>query len=608
MFTNIIITWSQRGRKTLAPSTSPVKPNPTDEKSVSVLYLDPIPTPDASTSLKATTQTVGPQTTVDVPPAYSVGMPMVLQTVPVVRKKRGDIEPKVFLPHERTVDQPPRQVEVERKKRRFEAADVGSLVGERLAQLFESAEYATVTSDTSGIALQLLEAMPLHWFDDKSFEVREAEKDGTIAIPVTALYGRPGVPNVWCEGHVIGFNANRRMFVVRFRNQGQDDDVQLHRNDAEDPMQFVERVVAAHKARLVAQSAIRKNVYIDCMPSDGLHKLGSENINKILKLASVPFVAKNIPVPDTARIVNEVHTDYLRTMSRIIFEHQQRAHPSPGMNFHLLADNGGDDDKKHVVTIQHHEVAPPIDYADQFIGFSFQTFLTSPETLAAVVKVNEECYRMLCMDVFALKTSRSLKLEEFQQRQNTQERLVHKIVHEDWPNKLTHAIKTSLVHVGKGWYNLQETRRDTYEFSKLRSFLRRVNLTMKVQTSNISSQDTLRYMSEQSLHSFRAFVDKATEANVKIIDAKTSFLSYADLDARRAELGHTKYEHLCRQRQIQNPPALFTVNLSVSSELIVINQAAIDDASRDIAQWKAEYEVKLKRLQDDDPDGDHRTL
>ncbi|RHY12196.1 hypothetical protein DYB36_003687, partial [Aphanomyces astaci] len=539
---------------------------------------------------------------------YSVGMPMVLQTVPVVRKQRGDIEPKVFLPHERTVDQPPRQVEVERKKRRFEAADVGSLVGERLAQLFKSAEYATVTSDTSGIALQLLEAMPLHWFDDKSFEVREAEKDGTIAIPVTALYGRPGVPNVWCEGHVIGFNANRRMFVVRFRNQGQDDDVQLHRNDAEDPMQFVERVIAAHKARLVAQSAIRKNVYIDCMPSDGLHKLGSENINKILKLASVPFVAKNIPVPDTARIVNEVHTDYLRTMSRIIFEHQQRAHPSPGMNFHLLADNGDDDDKKHVVTIQHHEVAPPIDYADQFIGFSFQTFLTSPETLAAVVKVNEECYRMLCMDVFALKTSRSLKLEEFQQRQNTQERLVHKIVHEDWPNKLTHAIKTSLVHVGKGWYNLQETRRDTYEFSKLRSFLRRVNLTMKVQTSNISSQDTLRYMSEQSLHSFRAFVDKATEANVKIIDAKTSFLSYADLDARRAELGHTKYEHLCRQRQIQNPPALFTVNLSVSSELIVINQAAIDDASRDIAQWKAEYEVKLKRLQDDDPDGDHRTL
>ncbi|RHY33391.1 hypothetical protein DYB32_001670 [Aphanomyces invadans] len=363
-------------------------------------------------------------------------------------------------------------------------------------------------------------------------------------------------------------------------------------------MQFVERVVAAHRARLAAQSAIRKNVYIDCMPSDGLHKLGSENINKILKLASVPFVAKNIPVPDTARIVTEVHTDYLRTMSRIIFDHQQRTHPSAGMDFHLIADSL--DDASVVVrprpSVQHHEVAPPIDYADQFIGFSFQTFLTSPETLSAVVKVNEECYRMLCMDVFALKTSRSLKLEEFQQRQNTQERAIHKVVHEDWPNKLTHAIKTSLGHVGKGWYNLQETRRDTYEFSKLRSFLRRVNLTMK---------DTLRFMSEQSLHSFRSFVEKATEANVKILDAKTTFLSYTDLDSRRGELGQTKFEHLCRQRQIQNPPALFTVNLSVSPDLIVINQADMDEARAQIEQWKADYEIKRKRLQDDDPNGDN---
>jgi len=96
------------------------------------------------------------------------------------------------------------------------------------------------------------------------------------------------------------------------------------------------------------------------------------------------------------------------------------------------------------------------------------------------VKVNEECYRMLCTDMFNLKATRSLKLEEYQQRQHSQERMIHKLMHEDWPYKLTHSIKSSLAHVGKGWYNLQETRRDTYEFSKLRSFLRRVNLMMKV--------------------------------------------------------------------------------------------------------------------------------
>ncbi|KAH9113497.1 hypothetical protein AeMF1_012304 [Aphanomyces euteiches] len=593
-------------RKTLAPSTSPVKPKPVEEKSVSVIYEEPIPTPDTSTSLKASTLAVGVATVMDGPPAYTIGSPVALQTVPVVRKQRGDIEPKVFLPHERTTVRPPRQIEVERKKRQFESANVGSLVTSRLEKLFQTPEFLTLTKDASGSAMQLLEAMPLHWFDDKSFEVREPEewitcgkkKDGSVAIPVTAFHSQPGQPGRWIDGHVIGYNASRAMFLVRSGNQ---EDFQLHRIDicfkAEDPIQFVERVAAAHRARLIAQSEIRKNIYIDCMPSDDLHKLGTENVNKILKLASVPFGAKGVSVPETSRLVSEVHTDYLRTMSRIVFEHQQKHKPSSSLDFALVRPQDDDCNKRRRLMVDHQEIAPPIDYADQFIGFSFQTFLTSPETLSAVTKVNEECYRMLCMDIFALKTTRSLKLEEFQQRQNTQERTIHKIVHDDWPSKLTHAIKTSLIHVGKGWYNLQETRRDTYEFSKLRSFLRRVNLTMK---------DTLRYMSEQSLHSFRSFIEKAAEANVKIIDAKTTVLSYADLEAKRFEVGATRFEYLCRQRQMQNPPALFTLNLSISSELIVINQYEIDLAKGKIAEWKAAHAAKMKKLAEEDPDGDHR--
>ncbi|KAH9093106.1 hypothetical protein Ae201684P_008767 [Aphanomyces euteiches] len=572
-------------RKTLAPSTSPVKPKPVEEKSVSVIYEEPIPTPDTSTSLKASTLAVGVATVMDGPPAYTIGSPVALQTVPVVHKQRGDIEPKVFLPHERTTDRPPRQIEVE-KKRQFESANVGSLVTSRLEKLFQTPEFLTLT-DASGSAKQLLEAMPLHWFDDKSFEVREPEewitcgkkKDGSVAIPVTAFHSQPGQPGRWIDGHVIGYNASRAMFLVRSGNQ---EDFQLHRIDicfkAEDPIQFVERVAAAHRARLIAQSEIRKNIYIDCMPSDDLHKLGTENVNKILKLASVPFVAKGVSVPETSRLVSEVHTDYLRTMSRIVFEHQQKHKLSSSLDFALVRPQDDDCNKRRRLMVDHQEIAPPIDYADQFIGFSFQTFLTSPETLSAVTKVNEECYRMLCMDIFALKTTRSLKLEEFQQRQNTQERTIHKIVHDDWPSKLTHAIKTSLIHVGKGWYNLQETRRDTYEFSKLRSFLRRVNLTMK---------DTLRYMSEQSLHSFRSFIEKAAEANVKIIDAKTTVLSYADLESKWARRDST----------------LFTLNLSISSELIVINQYEIDLAKGEIAEWKAAHAAKMKKLAEEDPDG-----
>ncbi|EQC40888.1 hypothetical protein SDRG_01953 [Saprolegnia diclina VS20] len=593
----------KRGRKTLAPSTSPVKPKPVDEKAGGVVFLDPIPTPDESIRLRTSTHITGPHMAVDMPPAYAVGLSIGMSTtVPIVRKQRGDIEPKVFLPHERTADRPPRQVEVERKRRLFESANVGKLIEEKLSELFGSREYQDVINDTSGVAMQLIEALPLHLFDDKSFEEREPEdwiacgkrKDGTVAIPVTALYGRPGLPGLWNEGHVIAYSAERDLFTVRF---GQDE-MPLHRCDicfkAEDPEGFVNRVHAAHLARLYAQSAIRKNIYIDCMPSDDLHKLGTENVNKIIKLATSVFQAKSVVPPDTTKIVAEVHTDYLRTMCRIIFEHQQAS--GRGTNFFLCAPP----DESHVIdTTKHRVIAPPIDYADQFIGFSFQTFLTSPETLAAAVKVNEECYRLLCVDIFSLKTTRSLKLEEFQQRQNTQERAMYKLLHEDWPNKITHAIKTSLAHVGKGWYNLQETRRDTYEFSKLRSFLHRVNLVMK---------DTLRFLAEQSLASYCIFMAKAAEASVKVVDAKTTVLSYPDIEKRRAaeNIGPAKFEFLCRQRQLQNPPALFALTLSVASELIVINQHEIDEAQAKIDEWVHEQEVKRAKQLEEDPDNDNK--
>ena len=144
-------------------------------------------------------------------------------------------------------------------------------------------------------------------------------------------------------------------------------------------------------------------------------QLGNESVNKIVRLATATFHGKAHRIPDTTRVLHEIQLDYLRTMCKIVFETYQRLGRNPEVFASFYTEPPP---SPLVLTASQHEAsnnrkhtAPPVDYADQFIGFSFQTFLTSPEALAALNKVNEECYRVLQYELFSTKTGRSLKLE-----------------------------------------------------------------------------------------------------------------------------------------------------------------------------------------------------
>jgi hypothetical protein len=52
----------------LAPSTSPLKPKPLEERGVGVVFFDPSPAPDNSVALKTSTHTVGGNNAIDIPP------------------------------------------------------------------------------------------------------------------------------------------------------------------------------------------------------------------------------------------------------------------------------------------------------------------------------------------------------------------------------------------------------------------------------------------------------------------------------------------------------------------------------------------------------------
>ncbi|KAL8022251.1 putative AAA+ ATPase domain, dynein heavy chain region D6 P-loop domain-containing protein [Plasmopara halstedii] len=560
----------------LAPSTSPSKDGV--RVPVSIINFEPTVAPTGSlnsptrrTVIKDSCHISSPTSFVQSPIGFSIGGGHALTPVDPAEPEDGDIEPKVYVPYKRVSNLPPRKVEVERKKRLYEAVDLGALLQQRMNDFYSSSLYRKINMDVSGTAKIILDGLALYLFDDESYEIHEPEewirlgrkRNGSVRIPVTAAsYNIRGIVTTWHNAYVKDYNSETRLFSVEYQRQDTMAIKECRRLDicfkVEDPNNFADRYIAAQVARIQAQNLLRKSFYIDCMPSDNLHNLGDGSLTKITRLATAVFQRKNLRFPNTTHLALEIQRSYLRTMCAIVFDY----HHENGRNKDIFQGFLTKDEqmladvcpKVHVLLLNKRIIASPIDYADQFISFSFQTFLTSREVLMALIKVSEECYRVLQLELFNVKPGRSVKLEEFQQRQQTLERTVLKIITDEWPNKVANIIKTSLANVGKGWYHLQETRQDTYEFSKLRSLLRRINFCMK---------DTLRSLTQHSLRQFHSFIESATPEHVHIIDAKTTYLTYTDLN---------------RTQHLSTPTSLFTVNLSVSTELYVINQCQIDAA------------------------------
>ena len=65
--------------------------------------------------------------------------------------------------------------------------------------------------------------------------------------------------------------------------------------------------------------------------------------------------------------------------------------------------------------------------------------------------------------------------------------------------RLEKIIKASFTEVGKGWFNIHETSKETYEFGKLKKFLTLVNFMM---------QDTVLTMCKDSVAEFVEFILK----------------------------------------------------------------------------------------------------
>ncbi|XP_060076356.1 dynein axonemal heavy chain 1-like, partial [Ylistrum balloti] len=466
-------------------------------------------------------------------------------------------EPKVQLPFYTKPGECPRKIEIERRRRLYNTLELQTLLveeGIKTEQLMPKTQNGSVqlNSDPEDPA-PFPPYLPLDIFDNEEFDCRlpsewiamGMENGLRKPVPGLALLPTddkkkdldpmdPSIVYDWFEVGVLDYDDNNKHYLVqKVNDQGrildntgkpvvnggvQADGTRLSLRQqymiprvrlmfkGEDPCVFARRVSSAFRLRKETEALLRYNLYIDCMPMDGVGELDQASLKRMIDCAkNSPGLGKDKGLEDYVQVLEkEVNIDFCRSMNRIIFDQTVEDDPvtfafitKPEPSVQPVPEKGCCMDIE------------PYEYDDQYDQFAFKSLLTLVESIQACGKVRTECNKVAVMSLFHIPTTKPMRLEEFEQTQSQATSQVSLFLKDSWISTLRNAIRTSLRDVGKGWFNIHETNFEVYQISKLKAFMEMVKFIM---------QDSMRYLVQDSLVNFTQMVMDACHSTLKLED------------------------------------------------------------------------------------------
>ncbi|XP_032892704.1 dynein heavy chain 1, axonemal [Amblyraja radiata] len=456
-------------------------------------------------------------------------------------------QPKVQIPFQVAPGQRPRKLEIERRRRQYQSQNLKQLLkyeginSDKLIPRHSGPEKNRAKSGKN--PAQFTVYLPLEVFDDEEFESRtpnewlelgyEEGSNDRKPIPGNALLPKddklghddPKSDSLgyrWFFVGVLDYDKERKLYLVQKANSYgliRDEKNKVVVNggitetgerlelpnqfwiprvqlmfSAEDPVAFSKRVAHAHYLRQKTEALLLYNLYIDCMPVDGLRFLDKKSLKKMKKWAlSTPgYRDKYAYVYNYFKwIEQEVHLDYNRTMNKITFDNIVLSDPKQ-FSYVTLPDK-----KKIKVPNKGLVQIPDYPFHQKKKAFFFNTLLTKPEVILALCKVRTECNKVAAMSLFFVTFIKSVRLEEFEQIQSQAHAQIQLFLSDSWINTLKKVLRSSLWDVRKGWFNLRESNWEVYRKSKLHMLMEMIKYNL---------QDSLRYLVQDSLVNYTQMI------------------------------------------------------------------------------------------------------
>ncbi|XP_054832932.1 dynein axonemal heavy chain 1 [Eublepharis macularius] len=457
-------------------------------------------------------------------------------------------KPKVQIPFEVLPGQCPRKIEIERRRRLYLSLDITELLAnagidsnELMPRHQDPANMPTIEQKKDPLFPIFL---PLEVFDDEEYDCRTPQEwlmlgveagsqdrkpiPGKALLPTDDILGHEDPKSCkliykWISVGILDYDEETKLYLVQKTNQRglvRDKDGRPVLNGgmtekgraplmpcqywlprvrllflAEDPCVFAQRVISANYLRKKTQALLLYNLYVDCMPMDGLQSIEEKSLLRMKQLAvDTPHLRKgSFVLNQLYHLGKEASLDYERTMNKINFDRIVTSKPQTFFYITLPEKEEEKVPEKGLIEV------PEYPFNEQREAFSFVSLLTRPEVIMALCQVRDECNKTAAMSLFHSTLTKYGRLEEFEQIQTQTFSQISMFLKDTWINTLKIAVRSSLRDIGKGWYNLYETKWEVYEMSKLHQLMELIKFML---------QDSVRYLVQDSLVNFvQLFLD-----------------------------------------------------------------------------------------------------
>lgn len=152
-------------------------------------------------------------------------------------------------------------------------------------------------------------------------------------------------------------------------------------------------------------------------------------------------------------------------------------------------------------------------FKDTFKEFCFSSLFIKNEAIEALQEIRIKCKELENKNLFALEQKKN-EIKRVDQFKTIQESSINQLgtqLKTTWIFGMISLIKHKFEFVGKGWFNMKETNKLTYEFGKLKRFLTVIRLNM---------QDSVFDLLKRSLQEFVLFFKDRIPERTEVISEK----------------------------------------------------------------------------------------
>ncbi|KAL8563601.1 hypothetical protein ACOMHN_019339 [Nucella lapillus] len=470
---------------------------------------------------------------------------------PVMEQHFSDksLIPKVQLLLQNVPRHCPRDLAIERKRREFLCCDIEKELKEKynidkqqLMPVDPLIHRAIPVSDDPTQPTPFCPHLPLHVFDNEDFDPRTPEEWLALGmengvrkpIPAVALlpcdvekYRVPTNEHIeygWYKVGVLDYDSHSKMYLVHLCTPNDEvldpqgrpvldggyfvkcvrillpEEAWIPRIRlrflSEDPWQFSKRVAEAYESRKACEAGLRYNLYVDCMPTDDIEDVDEESYAKMEHWAITTSGLRHMSrfLPLLKDLKTEVNIAYKRSVNSMEFKNVVQRHPELFAYVTLPPET----ERPAPATGRWPDV-PDYNFRQLLDRMRFRHTLTPhPESIEAMGHVRAECNKVSHqMSLFYVPTPKPMRLDDFEQSQSQVTGHVALYLKDSWIQTLRNSIRSCLLHVGRGWYNLREKQYHTYRMSQL---------CLVMETIRFMMQDSLRFLVKDSLVSFSQMV------------------------------------------------------------------------------------------------------